>query len=67
MSRQQTSTRRPSNTGGMSLTDYEKLRFDREEVKHEFNRLGMRSTMPVVCSAFIMSIPLPGNRISLSR
>jgi hypothetical protein len=36
------------------LTDMEKLRFYREEVKHEFNLLAMRSTILVTCQSFLV-------------
>jgi hypothetical protein len=35
-------------------TDLDRLRFFREEVKHEFNLLAMRSTMLVTCQSFLI-------------
>jgi len=36
------------------ISDLEKLRFYRDEVKHEFSLLGMRSTMLVFCQSFLV-------------
>lgn len=36
------------------VSDLDKLRFYRDEVKHEFNLLGMRSTMLVFCQSFLV-------------
>jgi len=36
------------------LSDLETLRFYRDEVKHEFNLLAMRSTMLVMCQSFLV-------------
>jgi hypothetical protein len=36
------------------LSDFEKLRFYRDEVKHEFNLLAMRSTILVTCQSFLV-------------
>ncbi len=36
------------------LYDLEKLRFYRDEVKHEFNLLAMRSTILVTCQSFLI-------------
>ena len=36
------------------VTDTEKLRFFREEVKHEFNLLAMRSNILVTCQSFLV-------------
>ncbi|HEB30699.1 MAG TPA: hypothetical protein ENI15_07460 [Spirochaetes bacterium] len=36
------------------LSDLEKLRFYRDEVKHEFNLLAMRSTILVTCQSFLV-------------
>ena len=35
-------------------TDLDKLRFYRDEVKHEFNLLAMRSTMLITCQSFLI-------------
>jgi hypothetical protein len=37
-----------------TLSDFEKLSFYREEVRHEFNLLGMRSTMLAFCQSFLV-------------
>jgi hypothetical protein len=39
------------------LYDIDKLRFYRDEVKHEFNLLAMRSTILVTCQSFLV-VPL---------
>lgn len=39
------------------LSDIDKLRFYRDEVKHEFNLLAMRSTILVTCQSFLV-VPL---------
>jgi hypothetical protein len=39
------------------LTDVDKLRFYRDEIKHEFNLLAMRSTILVTCQSFLV-VPL---------
>jgi hypothetical protein len=36
------------------VSDLEKLRFYRDEVKHEFNLLAMRSTVLVTCQSFLV-------------
>jgi hypothetical protein len=36
------------------LTNLEKLKFYRDEVKHEFNLLAMRSTILVTCQSFLV-------------
>lgn len=36
------------------LSDLEKLRFYRDEVKHEFNLLAMRSTILITCQSFLV-------------
>ena len=36
------------------VSDLEKLRFYRDEVKHEFNLLAMRSTILVTCQSFLV-------------
>jgi|GEM_PF-1513257 len=36
------------------ISDFDKLRFYRDDVKHEFNLLGMRSTMLVFCQSFLV-------------
>lgn len=36
------------------LSDLDKLRFFRDEVKHEFNLLAMRSTILVTCQSFLV-------------
>jgi hypothetical protein len=36
------------------LSDFDKIRFYREEVKHEFNLLAMRSTILVTCQSFLI-------------
>jgi hypothetical protein len=36
------------------ISELDKLRFYRDEVKHEFNLLGMRSTMLVFCQSFLV-------------
>ena len=42
------------SSAASTLPDFEKLKFYREEVKHEFNLLGMRSTMLVFCQSFLV-------------
>jgi hypothetical protein len=37
-----------------SPSDFDKLKFYRDEFKHEFNLLGMRSTMLVFCQSFLV-------------
>ena len=39
------------------LSDIDKLKFYRDEVKHEFNLLAMRSTILVTCQSFLV-VPL---------
>ena len=36
------------------LSEYDKLRFYRDEVKHEFNLLAMRSNILVTCQSFLI-------------
>ncbi|UCB47364.1 MAG: hypothetical protein JSV25_08135 [Spirochaetota bacterium] len=36
------------------LSDLDKIRFYREEVKHEFNLLAMRSTILITCQSFLI-------------
>jgi hypothetical protein len=36
------------------LSDLDKIRFFREEVKHEFNLLAMRSTVLITCQSFLI-------------
>jgi hypothetical protein len=39
------------------ISDFEKLKFCRDEVKHEFGLLAMRSTILVTCQSFLV-VPL---------
>lgn len=41
-------------TSASHVSEFERLRFFRDEVKHEFNLLAMRSTILVTCQSFLV-------------
>ncbi len=51
---QQSNATDPSRSHAESISDFEKLNYYRDEFKHEFNLIGMRSTMLVFCQSFLV-------------